>query len=553
MPTRLRLNQDLALSFEGEPGKTTRVWDTVQRGLMLHVNARGSKSWRVIYWTDGGRRQREEVLGRLDTMTCADARKAAGDVLARVAKGTDPLGDKQRERAAMTLAEYWARLYLPDRATRWKASTAAGVAQLWRTMIEPALGARRVADLTRAEIVAWHARESARPYSANSALRVLKAALARAVEFGLVASSPAAGVKPFKEKARVRWLTDEETACLMAALEQLEAEGADTGPGRVAPTPEEERAIAARREAAGLFVRWRKDGRLDSRCLPEAQARGVSPHFAGLVRLLMLTGCRVREIANARWNDVAWEPVAALHLRDAKAGARSVLLTEAAVVELRRLRELRTASNPWIIEGAKAGSRLVNVAASWARVRARAADLLDERRRAAGLEPFDPVAPSRKRARSSSWPTEPKRRRALPRHKRLSGNPLASLRLHDLRHNVGTQSVAAGDPLSVTASLLGHRSTASTARYAHARPDVVRLAAERVAARIVEAGRGREGAVVEELAPGNAAAADGTTGGGSTSTAGRSSGGAGSTSTTKDKPTTRAASTSGRRGGKGGR
>jgi len=43
-----------------------------------------------------------------------------------------------------------------------------------------------------------------------------------------------------------------------------------------------------------------------------------------------------------------------------------------------------------------------------------------------------------------------------------------ALRLHDLRHSIGAALVTIGTPLTMVAKMLGHRSLAAAARYAHA-------------------------------------------------------------------------------------
>ena len=61
--------------------------------------------------------------------------------------------------------------------------------------------------------------------------------------------------------------------------------------------------------------------------LDKADARGLpwSPAVAA-IRLLMLTGCRSKEIATLRWDDLV-RTAGELRLRDTKTGARMVSLT----------------------------------------------------------------------------------------------------------------------------------------------------------------------------------------------------------------------------------
>lgn len=60
---------------------------------------------------------------------------------------------------------------------------------------------------------------------------------------------------------------------------------------------------------------------------------------------------------------------------------------------------------------------------------------------------------------------------------------LAHVRIHDLRHSAATEMVKAGVPLSAIGAVLGHRSYASTLRYAHHDIDVQRAAVGQIGRR----------------------------------------------------------------------
>ncbi len=70
------------------------------------------------------------------------------------------------------------------------------------------------------------------------------------------------------------------------------------------------------------------------------------------------------------------------------------------------------------------------------------------------------------------------------------------MRLHDLRHSFASAGAGAGESLVLIGSLLGHRSTATTARYAHLSSDPLKAAADRIAGHIAAAMSGDPGKVV---------------------------------------------------------
>jgi integrase len=65
----------------------------------------------------------------------------------------------------------------------------------------------------------------------------------------------------------------------------------------------------------------------------------------------------------------------------------------------------------------------------------------------------------------------------------------ADLHIHDLRHTVASTALDLGIPYEVRQLLVGHLIEGQTARYSHPSPDVVKAAAERVAAALLNAFR----------------------------------------------------------------
>lgn len=61
------------------------------------------------------------------------------------------------------------------------------------------------------------------------------------------------------------------------------------------------------------------------------------------------------------------------------------------------------------------------------------------------------------------------------------------MRLHDLRHNVGTVGAGLGQSLETLARLLGHSQTVTTERYANLADDPVRAAVEQIGEEIAGA------------------------------------------------------------------
>ncbi|MDE0334459.1 MAG: site-specific integrase [Defluviicoccus sp.] len=165
----------------------------------------------------------------------------------------------------------------------------------------------------------------------------------------------------------------------------------------------------------------------------DAERVATAADRLAMIRLLMLTGCRLSEIQKLRWEHVDLE-AGELKLPETKTGDKVVHLGEPAIAVLRAID--RPGDNPWVIAGRKDGSHLTDLQHPWRRIRARA-----------GLD---------------------------------------DLRIHDLRHSFASGGLLVGEGLPMIGKLLGHTQVQTTARYAHLANDPVKSAANRIANRIAE-------------------------------------------------------------------
>jgi integrase len=340
-------------------------------------------------------------------LTPDQARDIARRWAAEVATGGDPAETRSAQRAAPTVSELLDR-YLSEHAGRKnKARTAADAERLVNKVIRPALGKLKVADVTANDVARLHGACAATPYQANRALAVLSKAFNLAELWGLrpKASNPCQDVERFAEEARERSLSAVEFAALGAALTQAERESFRLPPSQPGA--------------------------------PE-RLRRVSPQAIRAIRLLILTGARVSEILNLRWEHLNLEAGRA-HLPDSKTG-KKVIQLPAPALEVIAAAERPTSGRGFVIRGKDGRDSevpLVNIKGPWA--------VICE---AAGLK---------------------------------------SLRLHDLRHAFASAAVNDGLSLPIIGALLGHRETRTTQRYAHLADDPQRLAAAQVAGRIAQA------------------------------------------------------------------
>ena len=255
------------------------------KGFQARRNANGSISYLVEYRAGRGRGfpVRRDVLGRHGQLTPDEARSLAKKTLARVLAGDDPAAERASRRKEMTVADVLRHAL----ATHWRPKAKPSTAKNFEGMIErtlvPEFGAKRLSELTRAQVRAWHAKQSRRTRQANLDLAILRKALNLAVGDELIKENVAFGIQPHPERRRDRVPTDDELAAVLDALD----------------------------------------------------AAPIRPQAVLLIKLLLFTGCRTAEWRIAEWSWVDWEG-RALRLPDAaaKSGARPVALSSAAMALL---------------------------------------------------------------------------------------------------------------------------------------------------------------------------------------------------------------------------
>jgi integrase len=319
-----------------------------------------------------------------------------------VAHGLDPASQKTAERGTPTVAELADQFMADHVRLKCKAGTAEFYHDILDRIVKPSVGTTKADKLTRLQIGRLHSSLAGTPFQANRVLAVVGSMYAFAAHAGIVPEgiNPARGIDKFKESRRERFLTGEEL----------------------------ERLGSAVREAETVGIPWTVDEtKLTAKHVPKAaRFAKISVSAAAALRLLLFTGCRLREVLHLRWEYVDIER-GCLFLPDSKSGRKTVILNAPALAVLNTLERV----GPWVVPGDN-----------------------PERPRHDLKRPWDAVT---KRA------------------------GLTGVRLHDLRHTYASFGAGAGLGLPVIGRLLGHAQAATTARYAHLDNDPLRRASESIA------------------------------------------------------------------------
>ena len=284
---------------DAKPGsKTLILWDSTVRGLGLRITPNGVKSYVLNYRSSG--RERRATVARASEISLKTARKVAGEQLVRIREGDDPLEGKRRAREAPTVSEGLRRFFeefvtLRLEIGRLSPRTVEDYRGIARRHIEPELGKRKIAEVTRQQV-----EHMAAPLPRASRNRLLALTsrlftLFEAWEWRQQYTNPCRGVERARVEARDRVLSPSELAALAQAM-----------------TKREEKYPAA----------------------------------VAAVRFAALTGLRIGEILAIRWDNVDFE-TGRLTLPKTKTGRRVHDLPAAALAVLSELPKI----SEWTFNG----------------------------------------------------------------------------------------------------------------------------------------------------------------------------------------------------------
>lgn len=387
-------------------------YDTELTGFGVRVTPAGSKSY-IVEYRPGARgrgvSKRRVTIGPVHIFTPDQARHAARDILASVRLGSDPAADQARRRGTLTVKELGEQ-FLTEGTTTKKENTTTLYRIYFNKHIVPEIGTHKIDAVTRAMVAKLHRKIGASaPATANRVLVCFSGAISWALKTGLLPDdhrNPCKGIERYKESAKERFLSSEELQRLGASLQLAESEG----------------------------LPWEPDPAKAAKHAPREENRRIifAPHITAAIRLLLFTGCRLREILHLRWQDVDFER-GMLILPDSKTGRKPVILSAPALAVLNSLKRV----GEYVVPGDDLKKPRHDLKKPWGRISAHA-----------GLD---------------------------------------GVRLHDLRHTFASTAAAGGASLPIIGKLLGHAQPTTTQRYAHLADDPLRAVADRVGAQVAAA------------------------------------------------------------------
>lgn len=274
---KAKITQKLINSLKPEE-KHYRVFDTDQPGFFIRVQPTGHMAY-MVSWA----RNRERSLGRVGTLTLAQARTEAARYLADAHEHGEPLAVTRDRRgsATPTLREFIDDTYMPwFRAHhRGDEKTLYNLDNNFDTIMPQRLDAITGRDLELLR-TGWLLNAGNKPSTANRKMGSISGVFSRAVDWDYLASSPMDKIKPLKvdTKGQVRYLLKDEAKNLRNALEVRE-----------------HRACLERDSAN----QWRSER--NKVLFPDLKKLAFTDHLKPMILVSLNTGMRRGELFSLTW------------------------------------------------------------------------------------------------------------------------------------------------------------------------------------------------------------------------------------------------------------
>lgn len=378
---KAKLDYAFAATAQCEPGKKKTDWyDTTITGFVLECRSSGGRTYYLRYEDRAGR-QKQHKIGRYEDITFTVARKQALKLKSQVVTGGDPGAEKALAKAIPLYREL-AEMHLADAKLHQRSYSTTEM--YVRRHILPKWGRSRLTDIDTRGVAQWLAEKRAEAL-APATVEKIRVIFGRSFELGSRWGIPGSEKNPTRgiprkplNNARERFLTADEASRLRSAV-----------------------------------------------------AESQNPQLKHIVGLLLLTGARVRELLDARWEHVDVERRTWLIPTSKTGKSRHVPLSAAALAIVRDLPRFQGC--PWLVPNPETLKPFVSIKNGWERA---------------------------------------------TRVAKLKG-----LRIHDLRHSAASFMVAAGIDIYAVGKVLGHASYQSTQRYSHLANDTLLKAVEAGAAK----------------------------------------------------------------------
>jgi integrase len=288
---RIKLTQRMISNLKPVT-KETWYMDSEVTGLGVRIRP-NSKPVFALRWKDRSSRDRKMTLAPI-SVELDGIRAVARQRLGEIAAGENPLDDRAKERHKQTVDDL-VDLVAEDMKSRDRSkSYIRDFLQQYRDHVQPTIGTMLVREVTSGDVDRVLRKLRQTPALHNRVKAGLSRMFKLSIKWSYRTDDPTFGAEKAQEKARERYIDDEELTAILAALQKINQQSAD------------------------------------------------------VIRLLVWTGSRPKELLSARWADFDLE--VAVWTKPAQTvkqkRTHTLQLHELAVATLKRMREEQRVKNP---------------------------------------------------------------------------------------------------------------------------------------------------------------------------------------------------------------
>ena len=192
-------------------------------GLYIEVSPKGQKKWMSYYLIDGKRKWLK--LGNYPQMSLKAAREENERINGIIRAGSDPVAVQEELNTAPTVKELfheWFGKGADKRGKPWSEGHKRNVHYMFKADVLPAIGNKKVADITKRDIRALLQKiEKRAPNQALQVYRRMSRLFNYAAQVDVIENSPMTHLEPIGATSRKeRWLNSHEIKTLLEKLPQ---------------------------------------------------------------------------------------------------------------------------------------------------------------------------------------------------------------------------------------------------------------------------------------------------------------------------------------------
>lgn len=410
---------------------TAYYYDTDVRGLALSIGTTGKKTF-LLYRKIKGKPERVKI-GPYPDISVEMARNSAAILNADIARNANPADAGRSKRQEITLEQLFEKYYKQHSAPR-KVTHLEDVEHFRRHINTTDHGINLallpLSEVTRAKLTEHHATMGATPTTANRVLALVSSMFSKAIQWDIFdGTNPCRGIQKYPERARERFVQQDEMPRLLYALEN--------------------------------------------------ESNEVVRDF---LLTALFTGARRTNVLQMKWADVHTERKEWRIARTKNGTSQTIPLPTAAIEVLeRRKKATKEHDSPYVFPGPGEKGHLVDPKKAWSRVLARgtALGLVEAIAARAKANEFDYQLAIEE---AINFPTDGTITRltkvAASFNLHLEHYDMRDLHVHDLRRTLGSWLAGNGTSLPIIGKALNHKSPQATQIYARLMLGPVRDAME---------------------------------------------------------------------------